>query len=226
MINKWHYLIFIVIHLCLPPNLTEAANILAFLPSCSPSHLIIEMAVVRAMAERNHNVTVVSVLPLKPEWLHSNIISIQLNSGSIDMDTAINATKLKGFARIHQSLNMKRFMSNELAKILDDPKFQAVLHNPGNKYDLMLYGYLFADFFFGIAEHFDCPMALLWPNMPFAPILNLIGNPLGISYTTVTFINIDHASVGFLFRLKNMVALMVEPLIDIIQQDVVQQVYR
>ncbi|KAM7364716.1 UDP-glycosyltransferase UGT5-like [Cochliomyia hominivorax] len=212
MINKWKFLIVIVLTIFFSPNATESSNILAFLPSCSPSHLIIEMAVVKAMAERDHNVTVVSVLPLKKDWVHPSMNLIQLDKGYVDMDVAINITKMKGLQKVIKSFDMFKMMTTQLSDVLEDPKFQELLNNPGNKFDLMLFGYLFGDFFFGIAEHFDCPVALLWPNIPIAPILNMIGNPLAMSYTALTLLNPVTDNMGFMFRLKNLGAVAMESL--------------
>ncbi|XP_065370886.1 UDP-glycosyltransferase UGT5-like [Calliphora vicina] len=225
MINKWKFLTIIALTYCSAPQYSEAANILAFLPSSSPSHLIIEMAVVKAMAERQHNVTVVSVLPLKTEWLHPSMTHIQLDKGLIDMDIAINITKMKGFEKFRKSLNMMIMMSTQMAVIFEDPKFQELLHNPGNKFDLMLFGYMFGDFFFGIAEHFDCPLALIWPNIPVAGILNMIGNPLEMSYTVLSILNAVSDSTGFMFRLKNVAAVAGDLLLLKVQNKGQREVY-
>ncbi|XP_037823964.1 UDP-glycosyltransferase UGT5-like [Lucilia sericata] len=227
MINKFKFLTIIVaLTFCLAPQQTEAANILAFLPSCSPSHLIIEMAVVKAMAERQHNVTVVSVLPLKSDWMHPSMTHIKLDKGEVDMDVAIKITKLKGFEKFRKSLDMMKMMSAQLAVIFEDPKFQDLLHNPGNKFDLMLFGYLFGDFFFGIAEHFDCPVALLWPNIPISSILNMIGNPLALSYSVVTLLNsMNDDHIDFMFRLKNVAAVAGELLMLSTQERSLREVY-
>lgn len=211
MIIKWKFLTIIAFIFCMAPCQSEAANILAFVPSSSPSHLIIEMAAVRAMAERNHNITVVSVLPLKSDWLHPSMTHIKLDKGIVDMDIAINITKMKGFQKILKSLDMMKLMSTQMAEIFEDPKFQELMHNPGNKFDLMIYGYLFSDYFFGIAEHFNCPIVLVWPNIAIATILNLIGSPLAMSYTVLTILNtVSEEDMGFVFRLKNVLAVGAE----------------
>lgn len=210
MITKWKFLAILALTIYCFPKESQAANILAFLPTCSPSHLIIEMAVVKAMAERQHNVTVVSVLSLKNDWLHPSIKHIQLDKGSVDMDVAINITKMKGFQKLRKSLDMMKMMTTQMSEIFEDPKFQELLKNPGNKFDLMLFGYLFGDYFFGIAEHFDCPVAVLWPNIPIASILNMIGNPLAMSYTVLTILNAVTDNMGFMFRLKNVGAVVAE----------------
>ncbi|XP_013116687.2 UDP-glycosyltransferase UGT5 isoform X2 [Stomoxys calcitrans] len=206
-------------------GISKAANVLAFLPSASPSHLIIEMAVVREMAERNHNVTVVSVLPLKQEWLHPSMTYIKLDRGLFDMNSAMNATKSNGLYFMWNFFKMFSEMSSSMAESLEDPKMLELRNNRGNKFDLMLYGYIFGEFFVGLAEHFDCPVALLWPNIPLVPIMKLIGNPFEISYTIVSILNVNPNGNGILFRLKNVLFMAVEYIMLTIREQGSRSVY-
>lgn len=201
---------------CLSIGTTQTANILAVLPSPSPSHLIIEMAVVRAMAENNHNVTVVSILPLKSEWLLPSMVYIKLDRGLFDMTTAINSSRKMGFSHMGNALKFYNVITTTLGDALDDPKMYELRNNPGNRFDLMLYGYMFGDFFFGLGEHFQCPVAVLWPNVPLAVVQKLIGNPLEVAYTSSTMWNMSHDTKGLLFRLKNILAVCVDSLVTVI----------
>lgn len=222
MWNKWNCL---KLTLCLLISVSDCANIFTLLPSPSTSHLIIEMAVVRAMAERNHNVTVVSVLPLKSEWLHPNITYIQLDRGLFDMNTAINSTKNTGFGRVGSVMNMFNEMTAALEDVLKDPKMQELRNNRGNRFDLMLYGYMFGDFLFGLAEDFDCPLALLWPNIPIVPILKLMGSPIEVTYTVTAMMNMNADTEGFVFRVRNIFAIVVDFIITLIRDNLSRSAY-
>lgn len=190
---------------------TDGANILAFMPTFTTSHLVIEMAVVKAMAERNHNVTIVTALPLKSEWLHPNMTHIQLNALAYDMNDVINATSnSKGIKLFLKYIDMLDDITRELSHTMDDPKLQELLSDRGNHYDLLLLGYIYGDFFFGLAEHFDCPLALIWPNIAMTPHLQLIGNPLEMTYTTLNIHNKVTDNIGFEFRLKNVLVVGME----------------
>ncbi|XP_013116689.2 UDP-glycosyltransferase UGT4 [Stomoxys calcitrans] len=190
----------------------NAANILVFLPTFSPSHLVIQMAVAKVMAERNHNVTVVSSLPLKSEWLHPSMTCIQFDAGFKDMAGAITATQASGIERLRKSFTLMYHVTQMMGEILEDAKIQELMFNPGNKFDLMIFGYIYADFFFGLAEHFDCPVALVWPNIPVSPIMHLIGNPMEMTYAPLSLMNpVPYGeSGGFLFRVKNLFAALME----------------
>uniref|UniRef100_A0A1I8MRX7 UDP-glucoronosyl and UDP-glucosyl transferase n=1 Tax=Musca domestica TaxID=7370 RepID=A0A1I8MRX7_MUSDO len=214
-----------VLAVCLSLSVTEGANILALLPSPSSSHLIIEMAVIKELAVRNHNVTVVSVLPLKPEWRHPSITHIQLDHGYIDMNAAINSTSKTGIARVFGAVSMFKNFILSLADILEDPKMLELQNNRNNKYDLMLFGYIFGDFMYGLAEHFNCPVALLWPNIPITDILEIIGNPFDITYTVSSMINLSADTNGFLFRLKNIFAFIVDKTFKLMRDMTSKEVY-
>lgn len=215
MNNSGFLKISITLVLCSVFPAGDAANILVLVPTFSPSNLIIEMPVAKAMAERSHNVTVVSTLPLKPEWLHPSMKHIHLQLGLMDINATIDATQGSVFGRFNKVVNLMNDIMHTVGKTLDDPKMQELLLNSGNKFDLILYGYLYADFYFGLAEHFDCPVALIWPNIPVAPLMKLIGNPLEMAYTPLSFLNRISSSdynekPGFMFRLKNLFVVGME----------------
>ncbi|XP_073820257.1 UDP-glycosyltransferase UGT4-like [Musca autumnalis] len=220
-----HIATLLLLLTCLFVNTTKGANILALLPSPSSSHLIIEMAVVKELDVRNHNVTVVSVLPLKSEWLHPNMTYIHLDHGQFDMNWAINSTSKSGLSRALNAVPMFKNIILSLAELLNDPKMLELRNNRGNQYDLMLFGYIFGDFIFGLAEHFDCPVALLWPNVLISDILHLTGNPFEITYTISSMMNLTSNTCGFLFRLKNMLAYVVDAAFRIIRDKISKEVY-
>ncbi|XP_005191127.2 UDP-glycosyltransferase UGT5 isoform X1 [Musca domestica] len=203
-------LVLAALSLCCLIENAESANILALLPSSSPSHVIFEISVARQMAMRHHNVTIISVLPLKEDWLHPSMKHIKLDKGLLDMTMAVNSTQYSGLARVKSFMEMYKTMIVGQGDILDDPKMKELIYNTGNNFDLILWGYFAGDYFFGLAEHFDCPVVLLWPNIPIIAISNLMGNPLEMSYTVTTMMNMAADTTGFGFRLKNVLANAVE----------------
>ncbi|XP_075144764.1 UDP-glycosyltransferase UGT4-like [Haematobia irritans] len=198
---KW--MVFI---LAMTSGTAETSNILAFLPTCSSSHLIIDMAVVKAMAERGHNVTVVSVLPLKSEWLHPSMIHIHLDRGSFDLNPYMNGMSTKSLTQRFKTLiTMFKDLIIQVAEYFEDPKLKELQRNSENHFDLMIFGYFAGDYAFGLAEHFNCPIALIWPNIPTACIIASIGNPLEISYTPSSIFNLSADIKGLAGRFMNMI---------------------
>lgn len=215
--------------LCFAISSGHAANILVLVPTISPSHLVIEMAVVKAMVERDHNVTVVSSLSLKTEWLHPSMTHIHLNSTIFDMDRAINATQGSMVQKLFKSVIMMNALVRAFGDTLDDPKILELISNKGNKFDIILYGYAYVDFYFGLAEHFDCPVALIWPNIPVTPIMRLIGNTPEIAYGPISYMNSlssnDIKRPGFVFRLKNTLLVVFEAIMMYLPHKIENKVY-
>ncbi|XP_013116686.2 UDP-glycosyltransferase UGT4 isoform X1 [Stomoxys calcitrans] len=224
---NWYSLIkfYTILPICLVITCSEGANILAFLPSSSPSHLVSQMAVVKEMAQRNHNVTVVSVLPLKSEWLHPSITYIKLDRGHFDMYLAMKAITNFNLARIWDLMKFYEDTTLSLADCLEDPQMLELRNNNGNNFDLILYGYIFGDFFFGLGEHFDCPVALLWSNVPLGYVMRLIGNPYEISYSIVSMLNLATHPTGFRFRLNNVLTLVVDFVTTAVREYMERSIY-
>jgi len=76
MVHKSGYFFVVAIALAAFIGVSQGANILGLFPSLSPSHVIIQMSAAKVLAEKGHNVTVVSVL--KPVVTHKNIKVIQV----------------------------------------------------------------------------------------------------------------------------------------------------
>lgn len=181
----------------------QAANILALYPTPSPSHLIIEMAIVKALAERNHNLTVITTLPIQSNSQVPGITHIKLESGQMSMTQLMKEIQGTGMQRILKFGIVLQKLVNSTAEILKDEQFQSFLQNEGNKFDLMLLGNIQTDFLYGIAVHFNCPIINIFPNQPTPSMLRDIGNPLEASYVPFSFV--ETGNVGdFMFRVKNL----------------------
>ncbi|XP_013116688.1 UDP-glycosyltransferase UGT4 isoform X3 [Stomoxys calcitrans] len=219
--RTFNCILLVTAFIIIRPLPSDGANILVFLPSFSPSHLIIETAV----AEKGHNITVISVLPLRPDWLHPSVKHIQLTLGNFDMDATVHLCQSKGFRRIFNGLAIFGDIFRSLVETLDDPEMQEFMKNPGNNFDLMILGYIYGDIFFGLAELFNCPVALVWPNIAISQILQFIGNPLEITYTSSTMFHISVESKGFMFRITNLFAVMLDLLISLWQHYFMKPIY-
>uniref|UniRef100_A0A1I8PEC4 UDP-glucuronosyltransferase n=1 Tax=Stomoxys calcitrans TaxID=35570 RepID=A0A1I8PEC4_STOCA len=180
------------------------------------------------MAERGHNVTVVSLLPLREEWLHPSMTYIQMGSVKGNSDLCISATRGFGLRRFLNALDLMDTLIRAMAEMLEHPKMQELIHNRDNKFDLILYGYMYIDFVYGLAEHFDCPVALLWANMPVAPLMQIIGNPMEMSYTPLGVMNSipwDY-NLGLLFRVKNIFSIAAEYFMLLLNHWSIEGIYR
>ncbi|XP_017113513.1 UDP-glucosyltransferase 2-like [Drosophila elegans] len=173
---------------------SRGANILGLFPSLSPSHLIIQMSAAKALAEKGHNVTVVTVL--KPVVTHKNINLIlvpltkeeaQQMSDTIGvMSKSDNSNMILSLIRMSGQMD---FMFNKMAEALKDDRVRDLYLNRDNKFDLVLSGYFMNDFQLGFARKVNAPVIVV-ATMPPNQLLNpLIGNPMEVAYvpTAMTF---------------------------------------
>ncbi|KAH8295286.1 hypothetical protein KR018_009593, partial [Drosophila ironensis] len=168
---------------------TQGANILGLFPSLSPSHLIIQMSTAKVLAERGHNVTVVTVL--KPVVTHKDITLIQVPLSKEEaqhMSDTIGAMSKTDNSNMAISLlrmtGQMEFMFQKMVDTMKDPRVRDLYLNRDNKFDLVLSGYFMNDYQLGFAKKLKAP-SIVVATMPPNQLLNyLIGNPLELSYVT------------------------------------------
>ncbi|XP_055846289.1 UDP-glycosyltransferase UGT5-like [Episyrphus balteatus] len=167
----------------------ESANILGVFTATSPSHNIIHMAYVNALIERGHNVTVVTALPLKdenPKYHHILIPPTEASTKRMD-EMKANAIKKVTIKDRMDRIESILVFGSMMADPLKDQRFQEIMQNPDNKFDLVLVGlFLFNPFYVGLAAHFRCPMAISYTTAPNNILPNFIENPTEVSYVPVS----------------------------------------
>ncbi|XP_055846241.1 UDP-glucosyltransferase 2-like [Episyrphus balteatus] len=185
---------------------TFSSNILCLFTTTGTSHLIIHMAIARTLADRGHNVTVVTILPLKdknPKYHH-----IYLPPSEDEFAKYKNMLSTAGAERNWWDAAKHLFLANvERIRIQDkaikDIRFQELLNNPGNHFDTVILGIVFNTYLIGVAAHFKCPVILSWVNQPSRDLLGLAGSPWAISSVAV-FGGGSSNMVHFNYRFKNM----------------------
>lgn len=187
-----------------------SANILALFSTFSPSHLIVHMAIMKALADEGHNVTVVSAMPPKVKP-HENI--------TIVLASMTEERKKQLAEYMAQSTKQKTSMASAMFKMvyeaeqmlqsqyefLEHPNLKAVIEEPSVKFDLLFLGYVMNDFQLGIAHKLGIPAIISWVGVPFGFVDDLVGNIYDPSY--VPGINIpkptNGESIGFGWRMHN-----------------------
>ncbi|XP_020810167.1 UDP-glucuronosyltransferase 1-6-like [Drosophila serrata] len=191
---------------------TQSANILGLFPSLSPSHLIIQMSVAKVLAERGHNVTVVTVL--KPMVTHKsiNVITIPLTkeeaqrkSDSIkEMSKNDNSNMVVSMLRMSGQMD---FMFKKMAEALKHERVKDLYLNKNNKFDLVLSGYFMNDFQLGFAGKVNAPFIIVATMPPNQMVNPLIGNPLEVSYVPSMDDSLEKATgMSFRQRLRSLFA--------------------
>lgn len=195
------------------PAPTEGANILGVFTSHSPSHLIIHMSIMKALAEDGHNVTVASSMP--PKVTHKNIKHIviplsdaeekQLNDGMSVMAKA----KPSLWTTLKTMFGSLSLLIDKQVDFLEDERFIELHRNKGNKFDAVIVGFFFNNYQVGLGSKFNCPIIVSWSGPPMDQIDQIIGNPiLTASVPTMNVAVKAGKAMDFKQRVSNLVSTL------------------
>ncbi|XP_070498295.1 UDP-glycosyltransferase UGT5-like [Chironomus tepperi] len=172
------------------------SRILFLFPTPSKSHMIIVHALSTALAERGHNVTVLSPFPLSKTVKNHHEILLPLSDGvRRTMHQLIRKSSHSYFTMILDSKEMAyeladNVMSSEvLNEILDE------------KFDLLVVGMVFTNFLLGFGEYFDCPVIMLSVQRHMSPTNFIVGNPLSVSSVPHSYVG--RSEMDFVDRVRN-----------------------
>lgn len=163
------------------PQGTEGANILGVFTSHSPSHFIVHMSIMKTLAEKGHNVTVVSSVP--PKVTHKSINHIVVPMSAED-EKVLN-DGMAGMVKEKPSIwnTMKSIFSSlallidKQVDVLEDPRFQELYLNKGNKFDVVFVGFFFNTYQVALGARFNCPVIISWSGPPMMMVNEVLGNP-------------------------------------------------
>lgn len=183
----------------------KGANILGLFSSHSQSHLILHMSMIKTLAERGHNVTVVTMM--KPTITHKDIHLIvvpltaeqeQILEGQIKEMTG---QKNSIFSTMNRMLNGMSVMIESQHQLLSDARFQRIYET---KFDLMFMGFFLNDFQLGVAAKLQVPVIVSWMQAPMMVIDAYVGNPSELSYVPNIQTPLGRGErMGFAKRLEN-----------------------
>ncbi|XP_030555064.1 UDP-glucuronosyltransferase 1-1-like [Drosophila novamexicana] len=188
---------------------SQSANILGVFTSLSPSHLIVQMSMVKVLAENGHNVTVVTIL--KPPVTHKGINVLQLPLSDEDQ-RMMSATIGKMVASdnsnmvvsMFRTMGQMKLMFEKMRDALLDQRVKNLYENKDNKFDLVVIGYFLNNYQLGIAHKLKVPV-ILAATMPPNQLFNkILGNPQLASHVpAMPGISVKGQPMTFSQRLKN-----------------------
>lgn len=173
------------------------------------SHFIVEEPLMRALARRGHDVTVVSSISQ-----HQGPIE---NYRYIDLSDSINGTSSHNIASaavqstdekssIFKYFTVFKTLAGYSMNLLKHPKF---LPLKNEHFDLVIIGWCLNDYVLGLSGHFRCPSVIITANVNFYPIRLFSGNPSSASTIPSIMMEVS-PKMAFFDRVANLFAYIVE----------------
>lgn len=163
------------------PKESNGSNILGVFTSHSPSHLIVHMSIMKTLAERGHNVTVLSSMP--PKVTHENIKHIVVPLSAEDekvLDEGMSGmvkTKQSFLSMMNSASKSQSILMYKQVEVLEDPRFKELYLNKDNKFDVVFFGFFFNTYQVALGARFNCPVIMSWCGPPMPLVNELLGNP-------------------------------------------------
>lgn len=172
------------------------------------------------MAERGHEVTVVSPFPLKEQIKNHREIKVPIVESFRGKAKAMSENKyLKGlfgfFYYLHGpwiEMGIEATKTEEFQKLLNE------------EFDLIVVGFVLHNFLLGYGDHFKCPTVILSAQKNFYLTNFLSGNPVEI-HTAPSF-DLQKSELSFSWRVKNFVLTGSEILLSFYIEYYQEKVYK
>ncbi|KAH8338699.1 hypothetical protein KR074_005189 [Drosophila pseudoananassae] len=169
----------------------NGANILGLFTGLSPSHLIIQLSMARILAERGHNMTVVTVLEPPFRYKDINYVLVPLGKEELQGFSALIGDIAKKDNRnvvgfLSGIFSASTQLSSKLSSVVKHPLYKDLYENQSNKFDLVILGYFINSFQMALAHKLKVPQVLAISNPP-SYISHKLGNPAEVSYVPCTY---------------------------------------
>ncbi|XP_017049013.1 LOW QUALITY PROTEIN: UDP-glycosyltransferase UGT5 [Drosophila ficusphila] len=188
----------------------HGASILGLFTSLSPSHLVIQMSMARILAERGHNVTVVTTL--KPPSLHKNITHILVPLEENDLQAfSVLVGGLTKKENSNSHLTMLRSVGqmseafSKMGSVMKHQKVRDLYEHPDNSFDLVIVGYFMNSFQLALAHKLKVPQVVALSNPP-SLLGDVLGNPREVSYVPSMQLATEPGPMGFGKRVVNLLS--------------------
>uniref|UniRef100_A0A2M4AIS2 Putative udp-glucuronosyltransferase r-21 n=1 Tax=Anopheles triannulatus TaxID=58253 RepID=A0A2M4AIS2_9DIPT len=190
---------------CLAP--LEAYRILCVYPSSGRSHVLVGQALLKGLAARGHEVTMVSPYKLsKPVANYREIVVPKVDLGDMTKDFL---QKNSGQS-LSMMLNLFQSQIRTAEMLLQDPQFLAIKNE---QFDLVIVGYFVADYVLGLGPHFNAPTVVLFSAGMTKMTADYVGNPRAVS-TVPSMLLGGRNPMGFGKRVLNFLVSGFENLIS------------
>lgn len=181
---------------------SNADRILVLAPVCSKSHKISFMPIAEALAEKGHQVTVVTPFPPLSDHTVKNLTEITVgnifNDVSVDWFEIQRASTLKFL--IGTMMQFRQIMKEGYDNLMKNEEFKKIIESRAA--DLIIVDAILNDFVLPIVDHFKVPFIFFCPSSGVHWVINAANAPQ--EYATVpTGLGDNHNEMTFMERLVN-----------------------
>jgi hypothetical protein len=186
----------------------DSHRILCAYPTLSRSHFIVVDALMRGLAQKGHDVTVISAFaPEKPIPNYRHILNEMTTSHSESMKKFTDNPGEVGMS-MDVVAGMMEAILNESHSMLMNPQVQKIMNE--ESFDLLVIEFM-GEQHIGLAAHFNCPVIIFSSIKASYRLLEIMGNPLALSYVKHPVFRLDHID-SFMDRTLNFVFYIFEKL--------------
>lgn len=171
---------FTIVILLLLFSSTFASKILFLFPTPSKSHMIVVHALSTALAEKGHQVTVVTPFPLEKELKNHREITVPISVEARDKkDESIDKTPNKFLQTFKLAIDAH---TKQAEKVFAPEIYTKILEQ---KFDLIVIGVSVMNMLLGFAEILDCPVIVLSVQRHCSLTNLMVGNSWSINAVPV-----------------------------------------
>ncbi|XP_055702426.1 UDP-glycosyltransferase UGT5-like [Phlebotomus papatasi] len=185
-------------------------KILMVFPSFSPSHLIVASGLLKGLAKKGHEVTMVSSYPQsKPVKNYRDVVLPldKFDKDAIMADMVKNAgQQFQMITKMPEMMKMSYDIANET---MSNPEFRKIMEE--ESFDLVILGIFANQFLAGLGYHFKCPVTVMSQVQAVYMTSELVGNPVSLASTSTVFLGYS-GRMTFMQRVKNIFAGVLEML--------------
>ncbi|XP_069690476.1 UDP-glycosyltransferase UGT5-like isoform X1 [Periplaneta americana] len=170
------------------PNVADAANILAFFPAPSHSHMTLKSTLLRELTVRGHQLNVVSTAPEKTPL--ANYTDIVVSLPSFAKIVGGNPYNLEDNTLFETAIQTWHLGCGLCADVLSDTKVQELIHSKDLHFDLIIMEAFFSDCFLQFAYKFKAPVVKFCTFGGTHWMGDWVGNPSPPSYVPDAMLNL------------------------------------
>ncbi|XP_049939921.1 UDP-glucosyltransferase 2-like isoform X1 [Schistocerca serialis cubense] len=187
----------------------QGANILSVMSVPSKSHMVFLSPLLHELAQRGHNLTVISPFPQSPPVKNIRDIKLNVTMDSFRKERNMSLFEMGEVNPFILLLFSSTIGSSMCKNAISTPEVQDLITSNNQKFDLLIAG-VFTECFLGLAHKHNASIIQQIPNTLAFVMGDAVGNPAAYAYIPDIMLDIP-VNMNFLQRtLNSMYGLLVE----------------